>query len=476
MEHAEQSVLRLAHITLGNLDIGVSLDQVRQVIPWPEHLHKLPRRQNALLGIFSHRNQTIPLVDLHSWLGIANIDEEKLKQVMILGCEGKSIAFAVDDLHGLKRFAQHKIQQVYQDADDDEFFHSVVTWEEKNRFINLLDTERLLRKAQLWSTHIAATPPALKNRHLVSNNIGNTSEKSPYISFYVGDHLLTVPALSISEVLIKPQHQEVLGMSSTLLGMARWRNRDLPVINLPKLLHDEHDADQCNFLIVIKNEQNQIIGLPVSNMCAVINVQHNDIKTTNPLVHNKMLCGSVLTEQKEKAFIIDCDYLFKSTDWPTISVSKAFNQSANEAKLHATEESSGYLVFEANGAWATSIKEIRAILPLPTVRKLAKQTIEGILGYCEWRNHDVPVVDLRKSTACNEEKAQIPRLIIINDNNQYFGFIVDNVVELLPTQYSQHTKGFMAGRTFHVITVTHGEKRSYHVKELSDLCHLKAAS
>ncbi|MFW9606472.1 MAG: chemotaxis protein CheW [Pseudomonas sp.] len=493
------NTLHVAHIALGNIDIGIPLEHVRQVLPWPEHLHRLPRRQNEIVGIFSYRNQTIPLVDLHHWLGIESIESNKQhQQIMILGSEGRHIAFAVDELHGLKKFPHYAIQRIYQDTEnDDEFFHSIIMCNENNRFINLLDPERLLKKAQAWSSGVSKLPnttrPNIHPSDIPNNTTKNHYKKHykknhAYIMFYVGEHLLAIPSLQINEVLIKPEHQEVFGMSSSLLGMARWRNRDLPIIDLANYFHDDYDSNHCELVIVIKDENNQILGLPVSKMCAVRNITQEKIQPIDPLIHSSIFNGTLLLEDNQRLFLIDCDHLFNITSWSSISnvmphqtATKKFEPSLTtvEHKAHSAANETSYLVFEANGEWATSIQEIRAILPLPTLKKTPK-AIEGIVGCCEWRNNNVPVMDLRPQNQqgiyTRIENAQPPRLIIISTDNRHFGFIVNNVIELLPTQYNQHSKGRIAGSTFHVITVTQGAKRSYHVKQLSELTLLKAAS
>ena len=175
------NTLHVAHIALGNIDIGIPLEHVRQVLPWPEHLHRLPRRQNEIVGIFSYRNQTIPLVDLHHWLGIESIESNKQhQQIMILGTEGRHIAFAVDELHGLKKFPHYAIQRIYQDTENaDEFFHSIIMCNENNRFINLLDPERLLKKAQAWSSGVSKLPNTTRpNIH--PSDIPNNTTKNHY--------------------------------------------------------------------------------------------------------------------------------------------------------------------------------------------------------------------------------------------------------------------------------------------------------
>lgn len=470
---------QLAHITLGNLEVGVPLEQVRQVLPWPEHLHRLPRKQNEILGIFSYRNQTIPLVDLHNWLGIDKSEQKQdQQQIMILGCEGKNIAFAVDMLHGLKKFPTHTIQRIYQNNDnsDEEFFHSVIPLQDGGHFINLLDSECLIRKAQAWSN-----TSTTKNVSHFNKSTHHKKQRRTYITFYVGEHLLAIPTLQINEVIKKPEYQEVLGMSSSLLGMARWRNRDLPIINFSGLFHEDHNPEQHELLLVIRNELNQILGLPISKMRSVYNAENIETQETDPLIHSTIFSSTLTIEENQRLFFIDCNKLFEAVSWSAISTPPPLTPTKLEKIANHSEhnDKSSYLVFEANGEWATSVQEIRAILPLPTLKRPVK-AIEGVVGCCEWRNHNVPIVDLRQKNLHGmyekQENAQPPRLIIIKSNNRHIGFIVSNVIKLLPTQHSQHTKGRMAGSTFHVITVTQGEKRSYHVKQLSELCSLKAAS
>ena len=98
--------------------LGVSTDQVVQAVAYPQAVTRLPRLGgNALEGVFMHRGQLVPLVDLRRWMGADDVlhdgDQRRgaERQVLILQGGGRVIAVLIDSLGGLLRVRSEDVRR-----------------------------------------------------------------------------------------------------------------------------------------------------------------------------------------------------------------------------------------------------------------------------------------------------------------------------------------------------------------------------
>lgn len=294
----------------------------------------------------------------------------------------------------------------------------------------------------------------------------------------MGSLWFAVPAQAVGEVLARPQHDAVFGMASSLLGMSRWREHDLPIIDLAKRANQPCELNDCPLLLVLQDAEQHTLGVPVSEICAV---QRFPTKNLQPITHSAegtLFSHSVILDNGERIFLLDISNLFTTTCWAALSKThKATKKTDNKPALLAdnkalssTQENESYLVFEAAGQWAIPLHEVCAVLPLPTLYK-STHSENDVVARCEWRNIELPVIDLRPQ---DKEHLPTPRMMVVKINERHAGLIVDNVCALLPRQHNLHLHGRMAGTAFHMITLTQGEQRSYHVKKLAELPFFKA--
>jgi chemotaxis signal transduction protein len=151
--HRNDSSLSMTFCRLGDLRFAVPLNDVVQAIRQPQ-LTLLPRRDQAIAGVFVYRQQTIPLLDLRRWLPWPDERSELPGQILLLRQNAHLVGVAIDQVEGLQRVPGSQIQRVVQREDDEELFHSTVSiaaGEQESQALGLLDVDALIRLSQVWS-------------------------------------------------------------------------------------------------------------------------------------------------------------------------------------------------------------------------------------------------------------------------------------------------------------------------------------
>jgi chemotaxis signal transduction protein len=195
----------------------------------------LPRRDQAIAGVFVYRQQTIPLLDLRRWLPWPDERSELPGQILLLRQNAHLVGVAIDQVEGLQRVPGSQIQRVVQREDDEELFHSTVSiaaGEQESQALGLLDVDALIRLSQVWSAadEEFATSIAAADSELAATAAAASTSTVPHALFELAGQVLAIPAADVAAVISMPVVTTILGRHPAWLGMTIWRERDVPVL------------------------------------------------------------------------------------------------------------------------------------------------------------------------------------------------------------------------------------------------------
>jgi len=89
---------------------------VREVLPVPEQLTRVPGSKAWLKGIANVRGQLITIVDLLGFLGGGRVQFDRNTRVLHLASRDLPTAVVVDEVLGFRRFAQEEFSREVPDA------------------------------------------------------------------------------------------------------------------------------------------------------------------------------------------------------------------------------------------------------------------------------------------------------------------------------------------------------------------------
>lgn len=95
---------------LGNASAVAALTDIREVLPSPKILAKVPGAKPWVSGIANIRGQLLPIIDLKACLMGENTSLEKKTRLLILNQSGVSAGILVDEVVGIKNFPQDSLE------------------------------------------------------------------------------------------------------------------------------------------------------------------------------------------------------------------------------------------------------------------------------------------------------------------------------------------------------------------------------
>ena len=461
-----------AHIELAGMRVAVTTDFVRQIVPRPQTLARLPRREGALDGVFKLRGQVVPVVNLGTWLQLPSGTEPP--HVMVLGTEGQVIGVAIDAIHGLLRVRASKVETVLHDAADDGFFSSVLSLADDGELLSVLDPLRLMSKARAWASegqNVPSGAPAeadTPNRPM--RNGANPTHTQALVR--LGAAALAVPFQHVREVLTQPPVQRVFGRETAMLGMVRWRGVDVPLADPAKMLQlPLASAAQGKRLMMVLEHEGRHLALPVDGVMAVRAFASEKVQAASDtaLFPPDTYAGSTTLDDGQRVLLLDSTHVLAAYGFKPLHGNGALALTTLTATVSAQEQAKTqpYIVFDMDGEWAAPMSALQEITPFPADFKSAEGSHPAITGTFAWRGKTLPVLDVRPSSkqpaGGGTPRTTTPKLMVVKANGRMAALVVNEVLALLPAHQGLHTELTLpGGERMHLITVNDPPARKSH--------------
>lgn len=474
-------VLTFAQVELGGLRFGLATSHVVQALARPRSLTRLPRSHGALEGVFNNRGQVVPVVDLRKWMADAPATDGTPPHVMVLAAEGRVVGVAVDAIRSLLRVRASCIHRVHRDDSSDSFFHSVAMPDDGGEPVSLLDPVRLMAQTQAWANGSALGDTGEAVEGVTHTTHGSTATATPPQALLrLGNTLLAVPALHVGEVVPALPVQRIFGRDNPLLGMVRWRQYDLPLVNPDRTLGlppAPKPATPRLMAVLLVGERG--LALPVDEVVGLRGFAHTRVQAAadSGLEHASLFAGTTQLDGGERVHLLDTDRLLAlchlgNQGTPPAGPATAAPQAALPALGSDAPQREGHIVFDAGALWAAPLSALLEITHLPANFRAQPPNTRGVIGTLEWRGRALPVLDVRQPTA--ERGPEHPtgaKLIAVQAHGAVAGLVVNDVVALLPAHVGVHTRLLMAGGEWlHMITVGDmGQRKSYRVMAVGNL-------
>lgn len=97
---ATRGLDRLMVYRLG-AEFSTPIEQVREVLPYRADI-EIFERGNSMLGMLTHRNESIPVFDLAQWLGAERQSLDHESSILVVNAHGASVGFAVTSLTAIE--------------------------------------------------------------------------------------------------------------------------------------------------------------------------------------------------------------------------------------------------------------------------------------------------------------------------------------------------------------------------------------
>ena len=90
---------------VGKESFVASRSDVREVLPLPEHMTRVPGAKPWLRGVTNVRGQLLTVVDLRGFLGAGSVASDRHGRILVLASRDVPTGVLVDQVFGFRRFA-----------------------------------------------------------------------------------------------------------------------------------------------------------------------------------------------------------------------------------------------------------------------------------------------------------------------------------------------------------------------------------
>lgn len=416
---------------VGGEEFCLAARNIREVVEYPSDMVPFPDSSSHVIGMFSLRENVVPIVDMRAKLGIAASSEQPEGRVAIVDCQGHLVGALFDTTGEVMEIQRPEIREIGSGT------HQPI-----QSIIQSPDTQRLIRVLDRTSFEGV---PIVPSRDVQDDDTALHSERSQFIIVRIGEVRLAIEMEHSFEVhkaleltLGIPYFLDCTGtvtLRDAKVGVLDIRKRlALPAATTPPPLH------------VFVHHSESVVAFPVDEVVAVLSAPSSDIISV-PLLSSAredQPYSRVVREGDSDVLLLDVVSLFEqcSVDpqCPT-GIGRGLLQSRVEQEEELTN--AFYLTFEVGprtlGLDTAHIREIREYPKTLMVPPGARPELHGVMNV---RGDIIAVLDAgRRYQSQPDNPTPSRRIIIVEAEGQTFGLLVDRLGEII---HGQDTEDYSA--------------------------------
>ena len=343
--------------------------------------------------------------------------------------------------------------------------------QDRRTLIGLLDPERLAQQTQVWANASPGHAPSAQQAQAPSPSVA-ANQTETFAVLRLGATFLALPAAAVGEIRGADVLKRMAGVSPEFLGMTQWRMRDVPVLDMVRLLGlPVAVATPDPVWQVVLHWQGQVLAFYVHEIRAVRSFDAASLQgSAGEVAAMQLFCQrSCLGADGGRVYLLDAQALL---DASPLSRGAAAPEPAG---LRLGQQSQGGLgalvVFKSRQLWAASMGLMREILALPAGLPAGTEPGAAQRGRIEWHGQSVALLDLRKLLDARDSVlGPDARIIVTQVGARTLGLLVEGVTALVPGHAASRYRFSSSGRPVEMVTVGRGtEQASYQVLDLAGL-------
>lgn len=454
---------------INNEQLGINIELVQEIIK-PPKIHSIPHAPDCVKGMTYLRGNVLPVIDLRIRLGVESIDFTSTTRVLIMNIKGTLCGLIVDAVSEVVDLSCCELEESPENifGIEGSLLSYVAKLKDSDSVILLLSTEKILSNIDLsheLEGHICADHEKREKKDT------HQDDYEQFVAFKVGAEECALSILGVKEIIrfsdVTPIHQA----AEYILGLMYLREKLIPVIDLrvllgQKSLDDELEEEYEGRLaclneeaedyekkrtvldqefsedkalkqymrrIIVISVNNIHVGVLVDSVSQVLNINNNLIEGPPPIITGKRLNGlngvAKLDKGERIIVLLEVKNLLDNEDFLTIENSTEELSLVEEEVVQAQVDEEMQMVCFKVGEeeYSFDIQSVQEIIRQVDITQVphTKSYMKGIINL---RGSVSPVVSMRERFGiCDERDGEQSRIIIIKDEGQSIGLIVDSV-------------------------------------------------
>ena len=420
-----------AFFILDGREFGIKVENVRETIIHSAAYTQMPSSMDALDGLINLRGSIIPIINLRTRFQLEPITYCSESPIAIVQFSSGQFGLQFDEISEVVRVKQGDIIPIATSDDDVEMCnHGVISLDDGQRIIQLLDLERLFMKYNL---------PLINNETDESRRVFRPRKQD--ITMMLGDQEYALGVDSIREIIKPPEIKCKIVVDPVIKGVIELREELINIVDLRRYLqYPVKDPGPESRIVILQGQLN--CGILVDSIREVIHYEEDQLLPIPPLgTGRQQFLGIVALDSGRNIVKLDAVQLFDDKLLKQLQGNMELHVDSHHIDNQNCEQEDGkcqHLVnkvlisFRLDGNYAFDISLYREIInynaeivPLPGMPSF----YAGVLNL---RNKAIPIINLRKYYGLKDYKdISTAKIIIVNLAEKVFGIMVDDIIEIV---------------------------------------------
>jgi purine-binding chemotaxis protein CheW len=276
---ARAADVALLTFALAGQSYALPLSEVEEVMALPARIASLPRVEDAILGVASHRGRLLPIVALAALLGLR--PEAPPRRVVVARIGEARVGFAVDELQAIRRVPPHTIDAVpalLNRGAGKAQIRSICRIDGSG-LVSVLTAERLFREETIALTLTEARQEA---QTMTEGSVADAEE--PFLIFRLGEEEYGISLSAVEEVIRLPDVvTRVPRAPSFVEGVVNVRGAIVPVIDQHRRFSVPGAASAARRRIIVTRIDGRQAGFLVDGASEIANLGADRIASSSSL-------------------------------------------------------------------------------------------------------------------------------------------------------------------------------------------------
>lgn len=419
---------------LADSEFAIPASAIRDVINVPDRITRQPLAPSYLLGIFTLRDMTVPVIDLREMFNLSRSPEgsQESAKVAILEYGDYQIGLLFDQTSEVFRRHQTGCQySAYSDSDEQSLTSGAFRFDGSRRIIQLLNTRAVI---ELDGVPLTRQQDQGRFRQ---EQIRSRGDKHQAISFRVGTTELALDVSAIQEIVLVDEIEHQALASGQCIGTYNLRGQTVPLVHLVSMLDSDAEVDLNKLRgsrFLIARAQGQLFGMAVDEICNIV-PYYDDQVLTFPIISLRipeLFLGCIHTRQEEAVFLVDVDRLLSEKEISEVTRGYSELFSAVVADTATREErrsgsAETFLTFRIDKLYAVRILDIIEVVNYPAELLRPPMLDSHFDGVLNLRGELVSIVNARKLYDLENAELTNKHIIIFEHQESRFGLAIQGI-------------------------------------------------
>lgn len=265
-------------------EYGINACHVKEIIRIPQ-ISKSLNGQDFIEGMFSYRNEIIPIINIGRLLGLGGCQINEFSRVIVISLNGFSFGILADKLSCIVTVQNHMIKNSnYLTESSSEYISKFLSLDNGKKLVLIIEPHTIIDLAAYGSKFCVSNA-------MPDYSIDENLKKQSYehiVAFKLDNQEYAVDIGNVKEIRKIKCITRIPKAPYFIDGMTDLRGEMIPIMNLRKIFSMQNIYTYSEDKIIVAEYKNKKIGMLIDNVSEIIKVPKINVEDI-PLTDNKSI-------------------------------------------------------------------------------------------------------------------------------------------------------------------------------------------